>query len=48
MDATVGNFSLVDFDEKPGFTEEGLYFDGVDDYVNLEPWEIGGAFSFEM
>ena len=30
-----------------GWGAEGLVFDGEDDHVELEPWEIGGAMSVE-
>ena len=43
--------TLSGFAEPPtvgsGTGERGLNFDGVDDFVELEPWEIGGAFSVE-
>ena len=27
---------------------EGLLFDGIDDYVEIEPWMLGGPLSFEV
>jgi hypothetical protein len=29
-------------------TPEGMTFDGIDDYVDITPWEFGGAISIEM
>ena len=31
-----------------GWSEEGLTFDGVDDYVALPTWELGAEISFEL
>ena len=44
---TLKNFADPASAAESGWGAEGLVFDGKDDYVELEPWRIGGAMSVE-